>query len=223
MEGSKRLLHHFKFPNWRHKRDTTFDYETLHQPCEYPPEFHRGCDERTITTNRLKKFSKNLDLKKLRFKKRPSKPPPSLPAVGKTRKDLLAGLAVEGNKTGARDDGAIEADTMEEDLEHLLRLERDKSEGETGARHYRPIGTGTREGYLEHLLLQGQKKTEGEKKSWRKKSSWRKKKSGKETKIEGLVWPDSPVPPNTKRLPFLLRKDPEAGRKRDGERGVPLG
>lgn len=169
MEESGRLLRHFKMPDWRTKKPdkkqnrqySAEDYEASNEQSKSPPKSYHGCDDRTLSTNRLKKVSKNLELKDLELENPFSEPSPPSPATEETEEDLLAGLKVEENETGARDDRAIETDTMEKDLENLLLLEEKK-----------------------------EKKSWGKKKSWRKKRSGDEKK-GEDKKSRDKTLPSS--------------------------------
>lgn len=247
MEGSGRPLDHFQMPEWSNKRNPAMDYEATHGPIEYLPEIDRDYDEPTITTNRLKKFSNTSDLKNPKFKKCPPKPSPTpLPTTEEPGNILPAGLEMEENGTGFIDDSNIETDTTEQDLENLLLLEgnNNKSERKTSARHNRTIEMDLTEQDLRNLILIERRRTESDetadesertwpeqkrirpqkkkkKESQPKNKTWpRKKKRESRMNIEGLVWPDAPCPPNTKRLPILLRnRDEEAGQKGDGEGG----
>lgn len=193
MEESGRLLRHFKMPDWRTKKPdknqnrqySAEDYEASDEQSKSPPKFYHGCDDRTLSTNRLKKVSQNLELKDLELETPFSEPSPPSPATEETEEDLLAGLKAEENETGARDDRAIETDTMEKDLENLLLLEEKKEEKKSG----------------------GEKKSEGEKKSWDKKKSWRKKRSGDEKKkSEDKKSGDKTLPLSSENLSLLEKK-----------------
>ena len=201
MEGSGRLLRHFKMPDWRAKKldknqDRQYsaeDYEASDEQSESQPESYHGCDDRTLSTNRLKKVSKNLELKDLELENPFSEPSPPSPATEETREDLLAGLKVEENETGARDDRAIETDTMEKDLENMLLME-EKKEKKSG----------------------GEKKSEGEKKGWGKrkswdKKSWRKKRSGDEKKGEDKKSGDETLPLSSENLSLPEKKKKSGG------------